>query len=491
MLFLRGVRSPIGRATTAFLLVAVCFLAAATATAAPAGRVVVYGAASGSHLSIGSSGGDLFVDGFMARRRPVGCHFSGGRGGAVCPLAGVSRVEVEMGDSGDLVEVTNRLPLPLTVFLHGGEDKFIGNGERDTCYPGGTRRNRCVGGGGDDICISGPRNTDCVGGPGDDYCRTSTGSDGCWGGPGRDVCYMGPGQDGCHGGPGDDRLFGGPGADQLYGGPGHDYCDGGPGLGKAHNCEAGDGRGGERAARASSGAGLWLPSPTTRPWQWQLQGRIDTGIAAPVYDVDGFETSAATVAALHRLGRRVICYLDVGSWESYRPDAGEFPRSVIGRRYEGFPDERWLDVRRFRSFAPELEKRFATCARKGFDAVEPDNLAGWENKTGFPISKAAQLRFNRWVARRVHARGMSVALKNDGPQAAQLVGDFDFAIVEECFHYEECGSYRTFIRQGKAVFEAEYESQPSEYCDKARAIEFSAIRKSYDLFAQPWLPCPQ
>ena len=83
---------------------------------------------------------------------------------------------------------------------------------------------------------------------------------------------------------------------------------------------------------------------------------------------------------LHRQGRRVICYLDVGSWESYRPDAGQFPRSVIGRRYEGFPDERWLDIRRFHSFARPLKRRFAMCARKGFDAVEPDNLAGWERQ---------------------------------------------------------------------------------------------------------------
>ena len=115
-------------------------------------------------------------------------------------------------------------------------------------------------------------------------------------------------------------------------------------------------------------------------------------------------------------GRHVVCYLDVGSWESYRPDADSFPRSVIGRVYEGFPDERWLDVRRFHLFAKPLERRFDICARKGFDAVEPDNIAGWENKTGFPIGAGAQLRFNRWVARQVHARGMAVALKNDGGQ---------------------------------------------------------------------------
>jgi hypothetical protein len=246
------------------------------------------------------------------------------------------------------------------------------------------------------------------------------------------------------------------------------------------------------AIPASGSAAIWHPAPTTAAWQWQLQGKIDTSFAtaaAGVFDVDGFETDKATVSLLQRQGRRVICYLDVGSWESYRPDAGRFPRAAIGKRYEGFPDESWLDVADFHSFAPALERRFAMCARKGFDAVEPDNLAGWENDTGFDISRAEQLRFNRWVARQVHRRGMAVALKNDGPQAGELVGRFDFAIVEQCFQYEECGLYRPFIVAGKAVFEAEYELDPADFCAAAAAIDFSAIRKSYDLFARPWEPC--
>jgi hypothetical protein len=242
------------------------------------------------------------------------------------------------------------------------------------------------------------------------------------------------------------------------------------------------------AAPGSHGS-RWRPRPTTAAWQWQLQGKIDTGVPASVYDVDGFETPKSTVTALHREGRKAICYLDVGSWEDYRPDAGQFPKSAIGAVYEGFPEENWLDIRHFHSFAPILERRFDICARKGFDAVEPDNIAGWENKTGFPITRADQLRFNRWVANQVHARGMSVALKNDGRQAKQLLGSFDFAIVEECFQYDECGLYEPFVEAGKAVFETEYELEPAKFCAAAANLGFSAIRKSVDLFASPWEPC--
>ncbi len=236
----------------------------------------------------------------------------------------------------------------------------------------------------------------------------------------------------------------------------------------------------------------WHPAPRTQAWQWQLQGKIDTTVPACVYETDGFETSKRTVAKLHREHVKVICYLDVGSWESFRPDKAEFPRSVIGRKYSGFENERWLDVAHFHRFERPLKQRFNMCARKGFDGVEPDNVAGWEkeNRTGFKITKSDQLRFNRWVANQVHGRGMAVALKNDGRQAKQLSGNFDFAVVEECFHYHECGYYKnTFIDEGKAVFEAEYEQKPAEFCKTARAIGFSAIRKSYDLFAKPWTPC--
>lgn len=239
------------------------------------------------------------------------------------------------------------------------------------------------------------------------------------------------------------------------------------------------------------GSRHWQPPPRTAAWQWQLQGKLDPSVRAWAYDVDGFETSVGDVRALHRHRRRAICYLDVGSWENFRPDAGRFPRSVIGERYEGFPNERWLDVSRFGLFAAPLKARIAMCARKRFDAVEPDNIAGWENKTGFDISAADQLRFNRWIAAQVHARGMAVALKNDPRQVGQLVGSFDFAIVEQCFQYEECGFYKPFVDRNKAVFEAEYELGTDEFCPAALALGFSAIRKSYDLFAQPWEPCEE
>lgn len=206
--------------------------------ATPQGTVTIRGAASGTHLRLSVNRSALVIDGPM-RTVSDGCHFTRGHGAAACSLAGVGSIEIVTGSAGDKVEVLSRLPAPLTAHLGAGSDKLIGNGERDICYPEGTPRNRCIGGGGNDVCVSGPVNTDCVGGPGNDYCQTGQGSDGCWGGPGDDFCSMGAGHDGCHGEGGNDRLYGGRSSDQLYGGDGYDVCEGLPGIGRSHDCESG------------------------------------------------------------------------------------------------------------------------------------------------------------------------------------------------------------------------------------------------------------
>lgn len=240
----------------ALAAVAVLALSTSHTAAAPDGKIVVHGANSASHLRLTVNGKDIVVDG-VTSGEPIGCQ-SGKP--LTCPTAGVASIEIIMGPAGDKVEVLDKLPIPLTVHLGAGSDKFIGNGERDTCYSEGAKRNRCYGGAGDDICITGQKNSDCVGDGGDDYCRHGAGSDGCWGDcfyhvftgkgkgedpcqgkPGDDTCVMGPGQDGCHGGAGDDRLYEGTGTGKLYGERGHDFCDGGPGVGRSTGCEAGPG----------------------------------------------------------------------------------------------------------------------------------------------------------------------------------------------------------------------------------------------------------
>ncbi|MFB7861818.1 endo alpha-1,4 polygalactosaminidase [Streptomyces sp. NPDC056069] len=223
----------------------------------------------------------------------------------------------------------------------------------------------------------------------------------------------------------------------------------------------------------------WQPRPGLA-WQWQLSGRLDPTVDVPVYDIDGFDHSAATVADLHRRGRKVICYVSTGAWEDFRPDAAKFPASLLGKG-NGWPGERWLDIRRTDLLAPLMAARLDMCRAKGFDAVEPDNMDGYRNATGFPLDAADQLRYNRLIARLAHDRGLAVGLKNDLDQIPLLLPDFDFAVNEQCAEYEECELLAPFVRAGKAVFHAEYELAPAAFCPRARELGLSSMRKRYEL----------
>lgn len=227
----------------------------------------------------------------------------------------------------------------------------------------------------------------------------------------------------------------------------------------------------------------WRPTRGTS-WQWQLDGRpVDTSVDADVYDVDLFETPTSVVDELHGQGRRVICYLSVGSWESWRPDAGAFPADVIGGPVPGWPDERWLDVRRLDVLRPLVAARLDRCAAKGFDGVEPDWMDNHLQRTGWPISPQDQLAFNRMVAGLAHERGLAVGLKNDLGQADELAATFDFAVVEQCAEFDECAELRPFLDRGKPVFHAEYDLATSAFCGQSRRLGLSSIRKHRDLDA--------
>ncbi|QGV82423.1 endo alpha-1,4 polygalactosaminidase [Streptomyces ficellus] len=219
----------------------------------------------------------------------------------------------------------------------------------------------------------------------------------------------------------------------------------------------------------------WVPRPGTA-WEWQLDGRVDPRADVPVYDIDGFENSAEDVARLHRDGRRVVCYVNAGAWEDFRPDRDDFPASVRGRP-NGWSGERWLDVRRLDVLRPLMERRLDMCRRKGFDAVEPDLVDGYLHDTGFPLEAAHQLAYNRMIARAAHERGLSVGLKNDLPQIPELVGTFDFAVNEQCAEYGECARLSPFVRAGKAVFHVEYGLARADFCAETRRLGLSSMRK--------------
>lgn len=244
------------------------------------------------------------------------------------------------------------------------------------------------------------------------------------------------------------------------------------------------------AAGVSSGApSRWTPSPTTRfqinlnntPSPTQLHGRFS------VLELDGFDTPASVVTELHDLGKHAVCYIDVGTWEGWRPDAKEFPKSVLGKPDAGWPGERWLDIRQQKVLLPIMAARFERCVKKGFDAVDPDNVDGYENDTGFALSNAEQLSYDRAIAALAHHDGLSVALKSDPDEAAALEGDFDFVVQEQCVQYSQCAELKPFLRHAKAVFDIEYTTSLAFCARLPTGIEGLAKHLSLDEWVR-WCP---
>ncbi len=234
-------------------------------------------------------------------------------------------------------------------------------------------------------------------------------------------------------------------------------------------------------------AGPWYRPEVSVTWQWQLEGSLNTSYPVSLYDVDLFDTATATIKSLQGSGKKVVCYFSAGSFEDFRDDKDLFIPSDLGNTLDGWEDERWLDIRSA-NVHDIMKKRLDVAKQKGCDGVEPDNMDGYINKSGFTLTAQDQLAYNRFIANEAHKRNLAVGLKNDLDQVTQLVEYFDFAVNEKCFEYNECDTLLPFINQGKPVLTAEYldkyvsnASERAAICQESRNKQFSTLILPLDL----------
>jgi len=225
----------------------------------------------------------------------------------------------------------------------------------------------------------------------------------------------------------------------------------------------------------------WWHPAVGLTWQWHIsEPPVDTSVEADVYDIDLFENDASVIEELHRQNRKVICYISVGSREDWRPDADQFPPEVLGKDYDGWPGEKWLDIRRIDLLAPVMRARLDLCKDKGFDAVEPDNIEIYDNDSGFPITYQDQLTYAQWLADEAHARGLAIGIKNAPDMVKDSLAFFDFAITEDAYYYGWIEEMLPFIKAGKPVFAAEYTDMDVDFqaaCAWGKLNQVSFIRK--------------
>lgn len=199
----------------------------------------------------------------------------------------------------------------------------------------------------------------------------------------------------------------------------------------------------------------WYKPDRDTSWQWQLRGELNTSYDVQLYDVDLFDINTSVIQSLQSEDKKVICYFSAGSYESWRADEATFPIEALGQELDGWEGEKWLDIRD-ENLKPVMQARLDLAVQKGCDGVEPDNMDGYINETGFSLSASEQLEYNKFIATEARKRDLSVGLKNDLDQIEALEPYYDFAVNEQCHEFNECDKLLPFIEANKPVFNAEY-----------------------------------
>lgn len=226
-------------------------------------------------------------------------------------------------------------------------------------------------------------------------------------------------------------------------------------------------------------SGDWYRPAVDVNAQVQLQGTPNISYDVELYVLDLFDTDSAVIDALHADGRKMICYFSAGTFENWRDDAGRFTAADKGRRLGNWPGERWLDIRS-QNVRAIMADRLDLAVQRGCDGVDPDNVDGYSNRTGLPLTYQDQIDYNTWLAEQAHQRGLAISLKNDLGQINDLVAHFDFAINESCHEWDECELLMPFIEAGKPVVHINYlyADDPigrAELCLYTRSLGFNTL----------------
>lgn len=234
-----------------------------------------------------------------------------------------------------------------------------------------------------------------------------------------------------------------------------------------------------------------VPLNATVNWQIQLTGTLDTSLAVDLYEADLFALNAPSVRAIHDAGRKLTCYVSVGTAEPWRSDYASFPAAAIGNSLTDYPQEHWLDVRD-EGVRQVIARRLDLAASTGCDAVELSNLQAHTVDSGFPLTQADVLDYASWLIGESHSRKISAGVSASDDLVPLLVTEADWGLTEECLAYDSCAAWQAFTRAGKPVFMIEYGStnDAPALCPEATRLGFSLVikRRALDAFR---VGCPR
>jgi hypothetical protein len=242
----------------------------------------------------------------------------------------------------------------------------------------------------------------------------------------------------------------------------------------------------------------WQPGPAPLEWQWEIDhplnltsakdmGTSDTaynGDVAPadtptVYDIDGIENPASTVAALHARGDRAICYIEVGTAGNYYSAADEGiattyyaqlqAAGVFGKKLSGYP-EYFLNINSPATVSIIESMIQQQCSAKKFDVVETDldeTYSGSDGSTGFTLTEANEVTYMDTLANYMHSLGLAWAAKNPDDTgdnfATEIYPEADLVLSEQSRQYGTSSALAIFNGK-KPILDAEYSLATSTFC---------------------------
>ena len=224
------------------------------------------------------------------------------------------------------------------------------------------------------------------------------------------------------------------------------------------------------------------------PGALPVDGRVhyQLGGAAPL--ADGVTVVARDRTDPPAAGAYSICYLngfqtqpqEMDFWLDEHPDL--LLRDESG---EPFIDPDWPDEVMFDTTAAGNREALADvigewidgCAEDGFQAVEFDNLDTFTRSDG-AITMDDNLALATLLVARAHDSGLAAAQKNSGEIGARgrdEVG-FDFAVVEECHEFDECGVFAEVWGDGFIDIEYSDTSRYESMCDDPDLPPLAVLR---------------
>ncbi|OCK83486.1 glycoside hydrolase family 114 protein, partial [Lepidopterella palustris CBS 459.81] len=240
-----------------------------------------------------------------------------------------------------------------------------------------------------------------------------------------------------------------------------------------------------------SSRGVWQPAVDSS-WQIVLSQTIDTsGTASPnveIFDVDMFTTDVSAISALKKQDKKVICYFSAGSYEPDRPDSGDFQPSDLGNTLDGWPQEKWLNLKSD-NVKNIMVKRIQLAAAKGCDGIDPDNMDGYGNNNGLNLQPSDSIAFLNILSSAASSNNLAMGLKNSLEILPSVIDKIQFAVNEQCHANAECETYAPLTAKGKPVFNIEYpDSAPnvfsadrSKLCGTMGAAHMRTLLKMVDL----------